>query len=227
MSRPRIAAIVCEGQTDLPILRAALEAVWPELEDVRCLQPELDEMDRAKGPAGWTQVKAWCDTHAGALEDVLTPDVGDPIDLLVIAIDVDIAIEAGMTDPPRRGVGRYETTRLQDTIRGWLRKSGRSNLPPAIVVSTPVMAIEAWVLAALFPREKAPESVRDPARRLVEKKKLRNSPADGKPWKELHLYRDFAPRVAANLKRVRSRCHEADRALRVVEQRRDQLEASR
>lgn len=58
MSEPRVAAIVCEGQTDVPILRAALQEVWPGLDDIRCLQPELDESDRAKGPAGWSLVKA-------------------------------------------------------------------------------------------------------------------------------------------------------------------------
>ena len=35
MSSPRIAALVCEGQTDVPILRAAIQAVWPEVEEVR------------------------------------------------------------------------------------------------------------------------------------------------------------------------------------------------
>lgn len=65
-----------------------LEAVWPELESIRCLQPALDESDRAKGPAGWSQVKAWCEALADDLHDVLDPDLGDRIDLLVVAIDV-------------------------------------------------------------------------------------------------------------------------------------------
>src|SRR5947209_692648 len=108
MSKVRVAALVCEGQTDVPILRAALQAVWPELEEVLCLQPELDETERAKGAAGWCQVRAWCEAHAGHLEEVLDPDLGERIDLLVVAVDVDIAIEAGITDPPH-GVGLYET----------------------------------------------------------------------------------------------------------------------
>jgi hypothetical protein len=161
MSEPRIAAIVCEGQTDVPILRAALQEVWPGLDDIRCLQPELDESDRAKGPAGWSLVKAWCEANAGNLDDVLEPAVGDPIDLLVIAIDVDIAIQAGIENPPRE-IGLYETKRLRDTLNGWLKTKTRRNLPTAVLLSTPVMAIEAWIIAAMFPRENTPEQIADP-----------------------------------------------------------------
>jgi hypothetical protein len=223
MSEPRIAAIVCEGPTDVPILRAALQEVWPRLDDIRCLQPELDESDRAKGPAGWSQVKAWCEANAGNLDDVLDPVLGDPIDLLVIAIDVDIAIQAGIGNPPRE-IGIYETKRLRDTLTGWLRMPTRKNLPAAVLLSTPVMAIEAWIIAALFSREKTPEQIPDPASWLVNKKKLRLG-RDGKPWKELHRYQDFAPKVATKLKRVRKGCLEAERMLHLVEQRRDQLDA--
>jgi hypothetical protein len=220
MSKGRIAALVCEGQTDVPILRAMIQEAWPEVEDVRCLQPELDEMDRAKGPAGWSQVKTWCETHAGRLEELLEPDLGDPIDLLLVAIDLDIAVAAGIADPPHE-VGRYETTRLRTTMAGWLTAGGQARLPHVIVLSSPVMAIEAWIVAALFPRESSPEAISDPAAWLFEKKKLRGSPRDGKPWKELHLYRAFASKVAAKLTRVRKVCAEAERTLRAVERRRE------
>lgn len=216
-SRSRVAALVCEGQTDVPILRAMIQEAWPEVDDVRCLQPELDEMDRAKGPAGWSQVKTWCETHAGRLDELLAPDLGDSIDLLLVAIDVDIAIAAGIADPPRE-VGRYETTRLRTTMAGWLKAGGQARLPREIVLSSPVMAIEAWIVAALFPRQSSPENISDPAAWLVERKKLRRSPRDGKPWKELHLYRGFASKVATKLTRVRKVCAEAERTIRSVEQ---------
>jgi hypothetical protein len=216
MSESRIAAIVCEGHTDVPILRAVLQAVWPELDEVRCFQPELDEMDRAKGAAGWSQVKAWCEAHRDDLEDVLDPDVGEPIDLLVIAIDVDVALEAKIADPPKK-VGVYETKRLRDTMAKWLITDQRKNLPTAVILSTPVMAIEAWIVAALFRNENAAEAIENPARWLVERNKLRRSPKDGKPWKELHLYRNFAPLVAKRLTRVRNVCAEAERMSHAVE----------
>src|SRR5580692_2874819 len=216
MSEPRIAALVCEGQTDVPILRAVLQEVWPALEEVRCLQPELDETDRAKGPAGWSQVRTWCEAHANDLDEVLEPDLGDRIDLLVIAIDMDIAIEAGIADPSH-DVGLYETSRLRDTMSEWLNTDERTNLPGAVVLSTPVRAIEAWIIAALFPKEKAVERIANPAHWLMEKGKLRKSPRDGEPWKELYIYQDtFASRVAQRLKYVRTVCAEAERTLHAV-----------
>lgn len=225
MSRARIAGLVCEGQTDVPIIRAMLQEIWPEIEEVRCLQPELDEMERAKGPAGWSEVRTWCEMHADNLAEVLDPDVGDRIDLLLIAIDVDIAIEAKIADPPRE-IGLYETKRLRDVIASWLKndkKLSRVLLPEEVVISTPVMAIEAWVVAAIYRTEKAAENIQDPAAWLMKKKKLRASTRTGKPWKELHVYQDFAEAVAKQLSRVRRVCAEADRTSRAVERRRLEL----
>ncbi len=224
MSEPRIAALVCEGHTDVPILKTVVRSVWPSVTDVFTLQPQLDEMERAKGPAGWTQVQSWCEQNAANLENVLNPDVGDPIDLLIVAVDIDIAIDAGIADPPHE-VGGYEATRLRNTIDGWLRTGRRKKLPPAIVISTPVMAIEAWIIAALFPKERHPEHIRDGAQWLVDRKKLRPSPKNGKPWKEHHRYRAFALHVKKNLPRIRQSCTEAERTCKAIERLRDLLEA--
>jgi len=223
MSEARVAALVCEGQTDVPVLRSMIQSLWPSIQEVRSLQPELDEMDRAKGPAGWTQVQTWCQRNAATLDEVIDPFVGDPIDLLVVAVDVDIAIDAGIADPPQE-IGGYESTRLRKTLVGWLTAPKRRKLPAALVVSTPVMAIETWVIAALFPKERSPEQIPDPARWLVEKKKLRLSPKDGKPWKELHRYREFAQQLGGRLPHVRKSCPEAQRTSLAIEERRRQVE---
>ncbi len=84
------------------------------------------------------------------------------------------------------------------------------------------MAIEAWIIAALFPRQRTPEQMQSPAEFLVEKKKLQRSPNDGSPWKELHRYRRFAPIVARQAAVVRRTCPEAERTRRGIEQRRDE-----
>lgn len=222
MSDSHVAALVCEGQTDVPILRRMIQALWPSVQEVLTLQPQLDEMDRAKGPAGWTQVQSWCEQNASTLDDVLEPDIGDPIDLLVVAVDVDIAIAAGIADPPQE-VGGYESTRLRRTVEKWLKAGNRRKLPAAVVVSTPVMAIEAWVIAALFPKERAPEQITEPAQWLVDAGKLRLSPRDGKPWKELHRYRNFAEHVASKLSHVRKSCSEAERTSHAIEERQKQV----
>jgi hypothetical protein len=179
-------------------------------------------MDRAKGPTGWSEVKAWCEANANNLVEVLDPPVGDRIDLLLIAIDVDIALEAKITDPPNE-VGLYETKRLRDTITCWLNSKNRP-LPKPIFISTPVIAVEAWIIAAMFRKETSVERIADPATWLMKKKKLRASPKTGKPWKELHLYQDFAQAVAKNLTRVRRVCAEAERISRAIETRRLELE---
>lgn len=223
MSEPRRAAVVCEGQTDVPIFREIIQELWPSVTEVLSLQPELDATGRATGPAGWTQVQAWCEQHAHDLEDVLQPDVGFSPDLLLIAIDVDIGVEAGIADPPE-SIGPYESLRLRDTMRSWLQTKERRRVPDVVVFSTPVMAIEAWVIAALFPKRKAPEAIADPAQELVDKNKLRASPKDGKPWKELHLYKQFSKNVAGTLARVRRKCPEAARTCGEIERIRDAVE---
>lgn len=222
MSDGHVAALVCEGQTDVPVLRRMIQTLWPSIREVLTLQPQLDEMDRAKGPAGWTQVQTWCEQNASMLDDVLDPEIGDPIDLLVVAVDIDIAIAAGIADPPQE-IGVYESPRLRDVVDGWLRSGNRKKLPAAVIISTPVMAIEAWVIAALFPKERAPEQITDPAQWLVGAGKLRLSPRDGKPWKELYRYRQFAEQVAGKLSQVRRSCSEAERTSHAIEERQKQV----
>jgi hypothetical protein len=87
-------------------------------------------------------------------------------------------------------------------------------------VSTPVRAVEAWIVAALFPKEPAPEGIHDPAEFLVAKKKLRRSPKNNKPWKELHLYRGFSEVVAKKTKQVAKTCVETKRTMVAIERQR-------
>lgn len=223
MSEFRVAALVCEGQTDVPVLKELVWKLWPEIGDVRVLQPELDEMGRVPtgGRAGWSEVKAWCDQNAADLDSLFQPLAGDPVDLLIVAMDMDVALEASIENPPRVA-GAYEAPRLRATITSWLMSGAQAPLPAQIVVSTPVMAIEAWVIKALF-RHATPERISNPAQFLVDKKKLRKSPNDGKPWKELHLYRQFAKVVASKIAAVRKGCKEAERTCRGIEGRRAAL----
>ena len=221
MSDAPVAALVCEVQTDAIVLKSFVFALWPEIEDVRVLQPELDDTGRTipGGRSAWSEVRTWCTQNADDLDDLFNPRVGDPVSLLIVAIDMDIALAAEIANPPRR-IGAYESPRLQRTVRSWLRRPGRRRLPAQILVSTPVMAIEAWIIAALFRRQRAPEQVQNPAEFLVGKQKLRRSPNDGSPWKELRRYRQFAAIVARQAAVVRRTCAEADRTCRGIEQRR-------
>lgn len=218
MSKPRLAAVVCEGPTDVPIFREIILELWPTVEEVLALQPELDAIGKPfpGKPLGWSQVRAWCERNASAIGDVLDPAVGERIDLLVIAVDVDIAVAAGIGAKAKE-VGAYETKRLHRVLKSWLN-SEATKLDSRIVFSTPVRAVEAWVLAALFRQTKSPETILDPAKELANRGRLRRR-KDGKPLKDLHVYREFAKIVASRLKVVRKCCPEAERTCRELESR--------
>lgn len=216
--RQPVVGFVCEGSTDIVVLRAVVEALLGPI-DQRALRPLVDEMDRQQpgSKAGWSEVRAWCRSTQD-LSDLFHPDVGEPLDLLVLALDLDIAIDAGVEKPPEN-LSSYDAKSLCAIIKGWLP----APLPAGVVIAIPVSAIEAWVLAALYPKQRRPELVSNPAELLVEKRRLamgRNG-----PWKRVVEYRDFASVVAKRLNRVRSACKEANRFARKVEQIRASLAA--
>lgn len=208
--RSFVVGFVCEGSTDIVVLRRIVEAILGDI-DPLALQPETDALDRqvVGTPAGWSEVRAWCE-RVKSLDDYFDPDVGEPLDLLVIAVDLDIAIRAGITKQPQN-LGAYDASELCKIIKSWLPAplSGR------VVIAIPVMAIEAWVLAAAFRQLRNLELIVDPAAVLVDKGKIemgRNG-----PWKRVREYRGFAESVANRLKHVRKACGEADRFVAKLE----------
>lgn len=220
-SRRRVAALVCEGPSDFEIYRAIVQEVWPEIDDVLPLQPEIDAEGYALGQSGWPGVRKWCLDNAGRLDDVIDPGIGPRLDLLVIALDADIAVQAGIADAPVHG-SAYDTARLCTTVKGWLRPVGGRAIPPEVVVSVPAMATETWVIASLYAGENNPERIADPTRYLVEERQLVWDPLrKRKARKPPPVYRRFAAQIAGKLARVRKRCTEAERTCRKIEQRRD------
>ena len=176
----RRAAVVCEGPSDFPILEAVIGTLWPEVEHITCLQPELDDvgtpLDRS---AGWSEVRAWCEENATRLHFLVSGDAGPAIDLLVIAIDVDIAIQARIIDPPKH-LDAYATPRLCKTVKGWLGAPKR-RLPGPIVIGLPAMATEAWAIAALYPKAHHSSHLRC-AILSVGKGKVRHSSLRARRW---------------------------------------------
>lgn len=142
---------------------------------------------------------------------------GDPIDLLVVALDVDIAIHAGIIDPPKQTLTPYVARRLCNTVKGWLR-AGDRRLPAQLVIGLPAMAVEAWIAAALFRNCQAPEQLDDPARYLAERGKL--ALVGDRPRKDIARYRRFADEVGRSLGKVRKQCPEAERLCVKIDERR-------
>jgi hypothetical protein len=220
MSRSRSIALVCEGYTDILVIGCIVKSIWPEVDDVLPLQPQVDALGRTAHnlPRGWSAVRAWCHQNAAMLADLVNPGIGDPLSLLVVCLDVDIAVSAGIADPPARG-SAYDASRLCETIRSWLLDEGRKRLAPEVVIAIPAMAIEAWAIAALYPREKRPEQIEDPAEFLVSRGQLKRN-ARGKPAKARETYERFGRIIAGKLGRVREVCPEAERLCRKLEHRR-------
>lgn len=208
-ARPKrrlVVGFVCEGSTDVVVLRRIVESVLGDV-DPRTLQPETDALDRqvVGTRAGWSEVRTWCE-RVDSLDEYFDPDVGDPLDLLIVAVDLDIAIRAGITKHPVN-LDAYDASELCKIIKSWLP----AQLPGRVIIAIPVMAIEAWILAAIFPRLRNLESINDPAGLLVDKGKIemgRNG-----PWKRVIEYRSFADTIASKLKQVRKSCRETDRLI--------------
>jgi len=58
--RSRTAALVCEGSSDVPVLSAIIQKIWPDIDHVLTLLPEVDEIGRQRqqGRSGWSEVRA-------------------------------------------------------------------------------------------------------------------------------------------------------------------------
>ena len=224
MSRParRTAGLVCEGPSDFGLFEAVVRRLWPAVSRVLLLQPQVDALTgHAQGSAGWTGVKAWCREYAGKLDLVIDPGIGPPLDLLVIALDADIATEALAAEPRPASNSTHLPTRLRAQIQAWLGAANNAVLPAAVVVSAPTMAVEAWVIAALFPSQRAPEQLPSPAKFLVGNRLLAMDPRrPGKVKKPPETYRRFAAALADKLDHVRKRCPEAEQISKAIEQRR-------
>jgi hypothetical protein len=208
------------------LFEAVVRRLWPAVSRVLPLQPQVDALTgHALGATGWTGVKAWCRQNTGKLDLVIDPGIGSPLDLLVIALDADIATEALAAEPHPASRSTHLPTRLRAQIQAWLGVKNDGALPGAVVVSAPTMAIEAWVVAALFPNQRAPEQLTSPAKFLVEKRQLAMDPRrPGKVKKPPEVYRRFAVELADNFDRVRRRCPEAAHTAKDIEELRAAVE---
>ncbi len=99
---------VVEGSTDTLVLITIIEHLYPGSHRYLDLQPSNTHAERGNG-CGKRRPRAWCEEtwqrNGSNLEIILCRD-RDPIDLLVIAVDADIATEADLQDD---GLGEPES----------------------------------------------------------------------------------------------------------------------
>ena len=219
MSDPLRIALVAEGPTDAVVIEAALRAMLGERSFVlNQIFPEESAAFSGFGPmgSGWAGVYRWC--HASATRgggrlsgDQLIFDAGT-FDLLLLHLDADVAdysyANNSITPEPTDGAlpcSRHcpppsaTTNELRRVLLTWC---GETTTPARTVICMPSKSTEAWVVASLFPNDRAMqrgiECFPDPESRLGQQ------PAAQRIRKRKRDYLDHAfdfttawPRIAA------------------------------
>jgi len=221
-------AFVVEGPTDFVMLKAVIENLLEGRDFVpQVLQPEMSEAFKTVPgeDGGWPGVLRWCfqsaDQGGGRLSN-------NPLfafhDLLIFQLDADVAgasYSAGhIQDPfPEPTLPCEEdcppasatTDRLRTVALRWM---GEYTTPPQIVFCTPSKALETWLLAGLFPKDKVAkrkdlECRQNPADTLQGKPLKRRLVRSGK--KNLQMYKELASEFALKWRKVAEKCSEAGR----------------
>lgn len=197
--------IVAEGKSDWLALEAIIRSVYPDVEFER-LRPDMTLVSRSSH--GWRGVKAWCQEHGARLAVLMQGVVGRPLHLLVIHVDCSMAHneEIDLPCPPARAIADA----LRDVItRSWL---GFESLPQFVVLATPSLTTDAWVVASLDPpyRGKSPLECDDRVElELVARGLLRKK--DGEVKKPEGRYEPLVQGMIRSFERVRLSCSEAER----------------
>lgn len=182
---------VCEGPTDTPILEAVVEAVFGPRFEARYIQPDRDNLGpRAPGGAG--QVEKWCRQSGHALPYLLFD-----IDLLIVQLDGDRCGPLGVAD----------AAGLCATIKRWLAAGAGD---PRLVITIPMQASEAWLVAANLPATPALEQRPHPEELLTGKQLLPRG-KDGRSIKDRAIYQRLALQLRDRLAEVRRTLPELDR----------------
>ena len=163
MSEVLRVALAVEGRTDSIILEAILERICSGFEFVvDTLQPEESKAFPSRmGSGGWSKVYRWCRQSASEGEgSVSDSSAYSKHDVLVVHVDADVAgktyASGNINDAPADDLpcekpcppARATADALRTVVLGWL---GEAQRPPRLVLCTPSKAMEAWVLAAIWP----------------------------------------------------------------------------
>ena len=167
VSEPLRIALVAEGPTDAIVIKGALRSILGARSFVLIqLQPEGST---AFGPlgTGWAGVYRWCKQSAARGDGQIDRDhlLFRNYDMVILHLDADVAshdyAQGAITpEQPERALpcecpcppASATTDALRRVLLSWC---GASTPPPKVVICMPSKSTEAWVLAALFPRDRA------------------------------------------------------------------------
>ena len=213
-----IVGIIAEGGRDFPIFEAVIKKLCPTVKDVKRIHPPVDEISaRRRGDVhttGWTGVQHWCQRWGPRLTRFM--DYGDPLDLLVIAVDATIAHNEAINLEKPCPPASDTTDALRDLVVQWIGCQPPCN----VVIVVPSKTPDSWVYAAVIGGDELLECELEPLEKLASIQDLyppwgfRLKPkSDGRTKKptskqyKIHL----APKVAAHFDQVRRICGEAER----------------
>ncbi len=132
--------IIAEGSTDFLVLEEIMKTVTPDIEFVRIHPAPVP----SRLGNGWRGVKAWCQENGPDLEVYLAGVRSQPLNLLVIHADCSMADKLGANRPcPPAEDTAMALKQMIET--NWL---GRVPLPEFVILATPAMSSDAWVVAA-------------------------------------------------------------------------------
>lgn len=163
MSNPIRVAVAVEGPTDAIVLQAILKCILGSIEfEFQILQPEgAASIALPSTGVGWAGVYRWCRqsaTKGGG--SVGGSAVFSNHDLLVVHVDADVAkmnySRADIQDAPCQDLPCNQpcpppeatTDALRMVVVRWL---GERQCPSQVVLCTPSMNMDAWVIGAVFP----------------------------------------------------------------------------
>lgn len=161
MSDPLRVAAAVEGPTDAIVLQAILDSLLGDAEfELQILQPE-GSVSFGSPRGGWGGIYRWCrqsaDEGGGSVSGswVLSNH-----DLLIVHVDADVAkmnySRADIQDAPCQDLPCNQpcpppeatTDALRMVVVRWL---GERQCPSQVVLCTPSMNMDAWVVGAVFP----------------------------------------------------------------------------
>lgn len=193
MSRPLRVALVAEGVTDFHVLHAAIEAILGTRPFIlKLLQPEESSFTSAGAAGdlggGWHGVFKWLDAWVDRTGGSIASDVVfSAYDLLVLHLDADVAGQKAPDFLPKlQGLlpcaqpcppASASTNALRLLVQQYVGTS----IPPRTAFCIPSTSTEAWVLKAIFPKDKQMEQHgwechRNPAGRLAAQPKKTRFP---------------------------------------------------
>ena len=167
MSDPVRIALVAEGPTDRIVVESAMRAMLGDRAFVLTRLPPEGSLAFDRFGGGWGGVCKWCRQSAARGDGRLANDglVFQAYDCLVLHLDADVAADTydsiSSARAPHEGALPCDrpcpppsdtTNALRSVLLSWC---GETSTPTRTVLCTPSRSTEAWVLAALFPEDKA------------------------------------------------------------------------